>query len=320
MIKRAFVFPGQGSQSVGMGKEFYEAFPEARYVFEEVDEALNQKLSTLIFQGEPAELALTVNTQPALMAVSLAILRTLLQEGGRSLSDFCTFVAGHSLGEYAALTASQVFSLKDTAQLLRLRGESMQKAVPEGQGGMAALLGCDLAQAEALAQESAAQDPLKQSICVIANDNCPGQVVLSGHLQAIQKAQELGSSFGAKKVVPLAVSAPFHCSLMQPAAEAMERALKSIELNPPVLNVVSNVTAMPVQDFSAIPGLLVSQVTGRVRWRESIENMIALGVTEIVEIGAGKVLTGLAKRINSDIKATSLNTPQEMEDWLKSCV
>jgi [acyl-carrier-protein] S-malonyltransferase len=292
MNKAAFVFPGQGSQAVGMGKALAEAFPSARAVFAEVDEALSQKLSTLMWEGPSETLTLTANTQPALMAHSLAVLRVLETETGLDLKQSAAFVAGHSLGEYSALAAAGALSLADTARLLRIRGDAMQAAVPAGEGAMAALMGADLDAARALAAEAAQGD-----VCEAANDNGGGQVVISGAKAAVERAMALAPERGIKRAVLLPVSAPFHCALMQPAAEAMRAALAGTTVNSPAVPVMANVHAAPLSDPQDIRDSLVRQVTGTVRWRECVEAMAAAGVTRFYELGSGKVLTGLAKRI-----------------------
>lgn len=312
-MTRAFVFPGQGSQAVGMGRELAEAFEAARRTFEEVDDALNQHLSRLMFEGPEGDLTLTENTQPALMAVSVAVARVLMEQGGLTLPRVATFVAGHSLGEYSALCAAGAFTLPDVARLLKLRGQAMQKAVPPGRGGMAALLGADLEQAREIA-EAAAQG----EVCAAANDNAPGQVVISGDATAIDRAIAIAAERGLKRTVRLPVSAPFHCSLMKPAAEAMEAALAAATVKAPVVPVISNVTAQPVSDPEVIRRLLVEQVTGAVRWRESVLFLKSTGVDQLAEIGAGKVLTGLAKRIDKEITSVTVGTPAEVDAFLKS--
>lgn len=309
----AFVFPGQGSQAIGMGLEFYQNFAAAREVFEEVDEALQQKLSQLIFTGNLEELTLTENTQPALMATSMAIIRTLEQELGQPIYQKITLVAGHSLGEYTAHCAAQTFSLSDTARLLRLRGQSMQQAVPLGQGAMAAILGLEIDAVEQLAHEAA-----QGEVCVIANDNSPGQVVLSGHKGAIERAIPLATASGAKRALSLAVSAPFHSPLMQPAAQAMREAFSQTSYRDPAIPILANVTTLPVHGAEQAISLLVDQVTARVRWRESMAHMKDLNITHVIEVGAGKVLTGLMKRIVPDIQALAINTPQDMDSFLTS--
>ncbi|WP_376959056.1 ACP S-malonyltransferase [Azospirillum sp. A26] len=312
-MTRAFVFPGQGSQAVGMGRELAEAFEVARHTFEEVDDALNQRLSRLMVEGPEADLTLTENAQPALMAVSVAVMRVLASEGGVDLSKHATFVAGHSLGEYSALCAAGAFSLGDTARLLKLRGQAMQKAVPVGKGAMAALLGADLDQAQAIAA-----DAEQGEVCSIANDNSVGQVVISGSADAIDRAIALAAERGLKRSVRLPVSAPFHCSLMQPAADAMAEALANVTISAPVVPVVANVTASAVSDPNAIRRLLVEQVTGMVRWRECVLYMKEQGVERLVEVGSGKVLAGLTKRIDKDMAAVSVGTPADVESFLKT--
>ena len=304
----AFVFPGQGSQAVGMGQALAEAFPVARHTFEEVDDALSQKLSRLMFEGPDEELRLTANAQPALMAVSLAVVRVLESEGKLQLGDKAAYVAGHSLGEYSALAAAGSLAVADAARLLRRRGQAMQEAVPVGEGAMAAVLGLDLADAQAVAKEAA-----QGEVCQAANDNAPGQVVLSGHTAAIERACEIAKAKGAKRAILLPVSAPFHCSLMAPAAEVMAEALAEVELRMPAAPLIANVTASHLSDPAEIRRKLVEQVTGMVRWRESVAYMAAQGVEKVVELGAGKVLTGLSKRIDRALDATAAETPQEIE-------
>jgi [acyl-carrier-protein] S-malonyltransferase len=304
---RAFVFPGQGSQTVGMGRALADAYPAAKAVFDEVDEALGEKLSALIWDGPEETLRLTENAQPALMATSLATLRAL-EALGVELKAAAAYVAGHSLGEYSALCAAGTFSLADTARLLRLRGQAMQSAVPVGEGAMAALLGLDIEAAAAIAEEAA-----EGGICEAANDNAPGQVVVSGEKAAVERAVALASGRGAKKAVLLPVSAPFHCALMQPAAGAMAEALASIDMTDPCVPVVANVAAEGVSDAGTIRDLLVRQVTGAVRWREGVQWMAGQGVTTLVEIGAGKVLTGLTRRIDRSLSGTAVGTPEEVE-------
>jgi [acyl-carrier-protein] S-malonyltransferase len=304
-MARAFVFPGQGSQSVGMGRALAEAVPAAAAVFAEVDDALGEALSRTMWDGPAEALQLTENAQPALMACSMAALRALEAEGVALARD-AAFVAGHSLGEYSALCAAGAIGLADAARLLRLRGRSMQAAVPVGAGAMAALLGLDLEAAQAVAAEAA-----QGGVCEAANDNAPGQVVVSGDRAAVERALEIAKGKGAKRAVLLAVSAPFHCALMAPAAEAMRAALAETAISAPVVPLVSNVEATGVADPEAIRGLLVRQVTGMVRWRESVGWMAAQGVTQLVEIGAGKVLTGLAKRIEKDMAAVAVNEPAD---------
>ncbi|KAA0681423.1 ACP S-malonyltransferase [Roseomonas genomospecies 6] len=317
-MTRAFVFPGQGSQAVGMGRELAEAFEVARHTFEEVDDALNQRLSRLMFEGPEADLTLTENAQPALMAVSIAVLRVLKDQGGLDLSKHAAFVAGHSLGEYSALCAAGAFTVADTARLLKLRGQAMQKAVPVGQGAMAALLGAELEQAQAIAAD-AAQNPAGQNeVCTVANDNSSGQVVISGHAEAIDRAILIAAERGLKRTVRLPVSAPFHCPLMQPAADAMAEALAAVTIGAPEVPVVANVTAFAVSDPNEIRRLLVEQVTGMVRWRESVLYMKEQGVDTLVELGSGKVLSGLAKRIDKELAGTSVQGPADVESFLKT--
>ncbi len=308
----AFVFPGQGSQAVGMGQALAEAFPIARHTLQEVDDALDQHLSRLMFEGPDEDLRLTANAQPALMAVSLAALRVLEQEGGKPLAERAAFVAGHSLGEYSALAAAGALELADTAVLLRRRGEAMQEAVPVGQGAMAALLGLDLDAAEELAAAAA-----EGQICAAANDNAPGQVVLSGHSEAIERAIALAPERGAKRAIPLPVSAPFHCSLMAPAADVMADALAAVTIKMPSVPLVANVTAGRLSDPDDIRLKLVEQVTGMVRWRESVAFMAAEGVDTTVELGAGKVLAGLSKRIDRSLSAHSAGAPEDIEKLLQ---
>jgi [acyl-carrier-protein] S-malonyltransferase len=308
---RAFVFPGQGSQSVGMGKELAGAFPEAREVFEEVDEALSQKLSKLMFEGPEADLNLTENTQPALMAVSLAVVRVLQKAKPALLSaPTCAFVAGHSLGEYSALTAAGTFSLAECAKLLKIRGQAMQKAVPVGVGAMAAILGLELPEVTAIAKEAS-----NSEIVAAANDNSFGQVVVSGHKGAVEKAVALATAKGAKRAIMLPVSAPFHCALMKPAADAMQAALAKAAMQAPSVPLIANVLAGEVTDPARIRALLVEQVTGMVRWRESVLYMKTRGVTETVELGAGKVLSGLTKRIDAALTGRSVGTPKDIEEF-----
>lgn len=312
-MTRAFVFPGQGSQAVGMGKELAEAFPSARRVFQEVDDTLNQKLSKLMFEGPEDQLTLTANAQPALMAVSLAAFRVLVDEGGLDLAKSAAFVAGHSLGEYSALAAAGTFSLADAARLLRIRGQAMQTAVPVGQGAMAALLGLELDDARAVAEEAA-----QGEVCTAANDNAPGQIVVSGVAAAVERAVEIAKTKGAKRALRLPVSAPFHCALMAPAADAMAAALAETHMHAPVVPLIANVTAAEVTEIGEIRRLLVEQVTGMVRWRECVQKMKSEGVDTMVEVGAGKVLAGLAKRIDREIAAVNVGTPGDVEAFLKS--
>lgn len=303
----AFVFPGQGSQVVGMGQSLAEAFPVARAVFEEVDAALGEKLSAVMWEGPAETLTLTANAQPALMATSLAAFRVLESECGLDLAKGAAFVAGHSLGEYSALAAAGTFSIGDTARLLRIRGNAMQQAVPAGQGAMAALIGVDLDQARALAADAA-----EGEVCEAANDNGGGQVVLSGAKAAIDRAVALAPGRGIRRALLLPVSAPFHCALMQPAAEAMAEALAKVAMGAPRVPVMANVGAAPLSDPAAIRDSLVRQVTGTVRWREGVEAMSAAGVTHFVEVGAGKVLSGLIKRIAASATTATVGTAEDV--------
>lgn len=307
-MSRALIFPGQGSQFVGMGKELLESFAEAREVFERVDDALSQKLSKIILEGPESDLNLTANTQPALMAVSMAVVEVLKKQGGLKVEDICSYVAGHSLGEYSALTAAGALSIEETARLLRIRGDAMQKAVPVGVGAMAAILGLDFEDVKDIAAAAS-----NHEICEAANDNSNGQVVVSGHKGAVALAISLAQEKGAKRAVELPVSAPFHCALMQPAADAMKDALADAKLVAPCVPVVANVIASATQDPEEIRDLLVRQVTGTVRWRESVMWMKAQGVEEMVELGAGKVLSGLVRRIEKDVACESACTPPEIE-------
>ena len=313
-MTRAFVFPGQGSQAIGMGVELAKAFEPAREALEEVDEALKHKLSRLMAEGPEAELTLTENAQPALMAVSLAALRAIEREGNTSLAKIAALVAGHSLGEYSALCAAGSLKLADAARLLKRRGLAMQTAVPVGEGAMAALLGAELDFAQKIAKEAGAATGL---ICDVANDNAPGQVVVSGAAAAVDKAMELAKA-GGKRSIKLPVSAPFHCRLMKPAAEEMEKALGEVTVAAPVVRLVANVTAKPGDDPEAIRRQLVEQVTATVRWRECVLAMKAAGVTALVECGAGKVLTGLTRRIDKDLQALPVGAPADVEAFLKT--
>ena len=310
-MTKAFVFPGQGSQTVGMGQALAEAYPEAQAVFTAVDEALEQKLSDLMWNGPEDELTLTENAQPALMAVSIATMR-VLEARGLVLAEAASHVAGHSLGEYSALTAAGALRLEDTARLLRLRGQAMQRAVPVGVGAMAALLGLDFDAVAAIADEATNSD----EICAAANDNANGQVVISGHAAAVARACDLAKERGAKRAMELPVSAPFHCALMQPAADEMQAALAETEISAPVVPVIANVVAEAVSDADAIRDLLTQQITGSVRWRESMIWAADNGVTELVEIGSGKVLTGMAKRIDSRLSAQALNNADDIDGFL----
>ncbi|PZP55996.1 MAG: [acyl-carrier-protein] S-malonyltransferase [Micavibrio aeruginosavorus] len=313
---RAFVFPGQGSQFIGMGKDLAEAFPAARETFEEVDDALGQKLFQLMTQGEEADLNLTENTQPALMAVSMAIINVLTREGKIQLGQKINFVAGHSLGEYSALTAVGALDLPKTAKLLKLRGQAMQKAVPVGIGAMAAILGLDLPDVQLLVKDATAKAQNKE-VVESANDNSSGQIVISGHKGAVAIAIEMAPERGAKKAIALPVSAPFHSTLMAPAAQTMSQALADTNIRPPIVPVISNVTAKAVSEPHLIRQLLVDQITGMVRWRESVSYMKEQGVEEMIEIGAGKVLAGLIKRIEKDVACESVGTPEQVEALIK---
>ncbi len=314
-MRTAFVFPGQGSQAVGMGRALAEAFPAARELFEEIDETLRQRLTRLMFEGPESELTLTENAQPALMAVSLAVVRVIEREGNVRLVDRLAFVAGHSLGEYSALAAAGTFSASAAARLLKRRGQAMQAAVPAGEGAMAALLGADLPLATEIA---AAAAEATRAVCAVANDNAPGQVVISGGKDAVERAIAVAGERGVKRSLLLPVSAPFHCPLMQPAAEAMRAALAEATLANPAVPLVANVTASAVSDAATISKLLVDQVTSMVRWRESVTYMKEQGVERMVEIGAGKVLAGLARRIDREIAASSVGEPAEIEALLKA--
>lgn len=309
----ALVFPGQGSQAIGMGKDFIEQFGVARLVMEEADEVLKQRLTRLILEGPQDELTLTENTQPALLAISMAILRTLEQETGKPAHQLAKFVAGHSLGEYSAHCAAGTFSLADALRLVRLRGQAMQKAVPVGNGSMAAIIGLEIDQVETLLKDFRGSGHL----CVIANDNSPGQVVISGHTAAVEEANAKATEAGAKRALLLPVSAPFHSPLMQPAADVMKDALDETCTQDPKLEVIANITAMPIQGKEFINQMLVQQITGRVRWRESIEHLRQLEAEHVIEIGAGKVLTGLNKRIDNTLNAFSINNPSDMDEFFK---
>lgn len=302
---RAFVFPGQGAQAIGMGKALADAYPAAKAVFDEVDDALGESLSALIWEGEIEQLTLTRNAQPALMATSLAAMRALEAEG--VTIEAASFVAGHSLGEYSALAAAGALTVADTARLLRIRGTAMQEAVPVGVGAMAALLGLDFAGATAVAKEAA-----QGQVCQAANDNDPGQVVVSGHKEAVERAVEIAKAKGAKRALLLPVSAPFHCELMEPAARVMADALNAVDISEPKVPVVANVEARAVSDPATIRSLLVEQVTGSVRWRESVAWMAEQGVTEAWEIGAGKALSGMIKRISREMGTRAIGTPEDV--------
>lgn len=309
-MKRAVVFPGQGSQAVGMGRELAANFAVAKEVFNEVDESLSQKLSAVMFEGPEDTLTLTENAQPAIMASSIAILKVLEQEKGFIPASYAAYFAGHSLGEYTALAAAGAFTLADTARLLKLRGQAMQKAVPQGEGAMAAVLGLEFDQVKAVVEEASSA-----GVCAIANDNSPGQIVISGATAAINKASEIAKAKGAKRALLLPVSAPFHCPLMKPAAEAMADALQKVKINTPTLPIIANVTAVPVQDVETIRKLLVEQVTGMVRWRESVQMMAKDGVTSILELGVGKVLTGLVKRIDGNITGNCIASMEDIKSF-----
>jgi len=302
---RAFVFPGQGAQTIGMGKALADAYPSARAVFDEVDEALGEKLSTLIWDGDIADLTLTKNAQPALMATSLAAMRALESEGVEIA--MASYVAGHSLGEYSALAASGALTIADTARLLRIRGTAMQEAVPVGVGAMAALLGLDFETAQAVAEEAA-----QGEVCQAANDNDPSQVVVSGHKDAVERALVIAKEKGAKRALLLPVSAPFHCALMAPAADVMAEALDGVTIHAPAVPLIANVIASEVTDPAQIRGLLVDQVTGSVRWRESVLYMAKQGVTEVWEIGAGKALIGMIRRIDKDLTTGAVGAPDDI--------
>jgi [acyl-carrier-protein] S-malonyltransferase len=310
MMKTALTFPGQGSQQVGMGLKLAEAFPASRAVFEEVDEALGQKLSALMWEGPEDQLTLTENAQPALLAVSIAALRALESEAGFDVKRDASFVAGHSLGEYSALTAAGAFSLADAARLLRLRGQSMQQAVPVGEGAMAAVLGLDLEPVIEVCREAGADQ------VQVANDNAAGQVVISGVKAAVEKAAEIAKSRGAKRAIMLPVSAPFHCALMQPAADVMAGALAQTAISDPVVPLVANVTAAPIATAGEVRQRLVEQVTGTVRWRESVAFLVAAGMECILELGAGKVLTGIAKRMAPEAQTIAIGTPDDVQAYI----
>ncbi|MAS05400.1 MAG: [acyl-carrier-protein] S-malonyltransferase [Ahrensia sp.] len=310
----AFTFPGQGSQAVGMGKELADAFPEARDVFAEVDEALGEKLSTVMWEGPEEKLTLTANAQPALMAVSVAVMRVLEAKGFR-LADKASHVAGHSLGEYSAHCAAGTFSLADTARLLRIRGNAMQAAVPVGEGAMAAILGLEVDDVEFVCDAAAGETG---SVCQIANDNGGGQLVISGSKAAVERAAALATDKGARRALMLPVSAPFHSALMAPAADAMREALSKVTVNAPSVPVIANVTVAPVTEPGEIVDRLVEQVTGQVRWRETVEWFAGSGVTTLVEAGSGKVLTGLARRIDKALAGVAINNPADIEAFLQA--
>lgn len=317
---RAFIFPGQGSQAIGMGKALAEAFAPAREVFEEVDDALSQRLSKLMWEGPESDLTLTENAQPAIMAASLCVIRTLQKNAGLDLAKHARLVAGHSLGEYTALCAAGAFSLADAARLLKTRGRAMQEAVPVGIGAMSALLGAEIDMAEQAAKEAveAAPPAEKNPVCVVANDNAPGQVVISGTKAAVERAGEIAKSKGAKRAMALAVSAPFHCPLMQPAADRMREALAAITIHPLAAPLIANVTAAETSEPETIRRLLVEQVTGRVRWRESVLAFRGADVEATVEFGGAKVLTGMVKRIDRELQTVTLDTPADIEAFAKT--
>ena len=314
-MKRAFVFPGQGSQAVGMGRSLAEAFPVARDLFEEVDETLSQRLSRLMFEGPEGDLTLTENAQPALLAASLAVIRVLEAEGGLVFGRHVAYVAGHSLGEYSALAAVRAVTVADAVRLVKLRGRTMQRAVPLGEGAMAALLGLDVESARAVVIEAIRSEP--GEICAVANDNAPGQVVVSGHYQAIERAIAIARERGVRRSIMLPVSAPFHSPLMAPVAEVMEKALAETALRPPLVPLIANLSASPISDPTEIKRQLVGQVTAMVRWRESMDYLRAAGVEELAEIGSGRVLTGLSRRIDPDLAACSVSTAAEVEALMK---
>ena len=315
---RAFIFPGQGSQAVGMGKALAEAFMPAREAFREVDEALSQHLTRLMWEGPESDLVLTENAQPAIMAASMAAIRVLQREAGLDFARHARLVAGHSLGEYTALCAAGSFTLADTARLVKTRGRAMQDAVPVGVGAMIALVGADIALAEEAAKEAVAQAIEADPVCVVANDNAPGQVVISGLKATVERAGEIAKAKGVKRALPLSVSAPFHCPLMRPAADKMREALAAVTIRPPAVPVVANVTAAETNEPETIRRLLVEQVTGRVRWRESVLSFRAAGVDTTVEAGGNKVLTGMVKRIDKDLATVTLDTPADIEIFART--
>jgi [acyl-carrier-protein] S-malonyltransferase len=314
-MTRAFIFPGQGSQAVGMGKALADAFAPAREVFQEVDDALSQKLSKLMWEGPESDLVLTENAQPAIMAASMAVIRVLEREAGFDVAKHARLVAGHSLGEYTALCAAGAFSIADTARLLKARGQAMQAAVPVGEGGMSALLGAEIDQAEDLAKECAAAT---NGVCVVANDNAPGQVVISGSKAAIDKAPEIAKTKGIKRAMALNVSAPFHSPMMQPAADKMRDVLAAVTIRPPAVPIVANVTAAEVREPETIRRLLVEQITARVRWRESVLAFRGLGITTTVEAGGSKVLSGMVKRIDKELANVTLDSAADIEAFAKT--
>ena len=312
-MTRAFVFPGQGSQTVGMGKELADAFPAAKAVFNEVDDTLGQNLSSIMFKGPDEDLVLTENTQPALLACSIAVLRVLESEGGFKIADHGQFVAGHSLGEYSALCAAGTFSLSDAVKLVKIRGKAMQIAVPLGEGAMAALIGLEALDAEAVVEEAAQGD-----VCDFANDNASGQVVVSGATAAVERALVIAKEHGAKRALLLPVSAPFHCAMMQPAADVMAGALGDTQMNDPIIPLIANVTAQEVTTANEARELLIKQVCGRVRWREGALYMKSQGVSELVEIGHGKVLSSMAKRIDKELSGRAIGSAKTIEEFLKT--
>jgi len=310
----SFIFPGQGSQKVGMGKELFDTFPLAREVFEEVDDTLNINLSKIIFQGTQDDLTLTVNAQPALMAVSVAVVRVLENFSGKSLHELGDFVAGHSLGEYSALVSASAITLSDAAKLLRLRGLAMQNAVPVNKGGMAAIIGSELLTVKKLIRESIKDDEVLE----IANDNAPGQVVISGHDEAVERAIENSKNIGIKRALKLTVSAPFHCSLMQPASEEMRNHLNNLKINTPKIVLCNNFDAAFITDPEKIKDSLINQITGRVRWKESVENMNKLGkVEKFIELGSGSVLSGLVRRIDKNLDGIALESISDIENFAR---
>lgn len=315
---RAFIFPGQGSQAVGMGKALAEAFALARDVFQEVDEALSQQLSRLMWDGPESDLILTENAQPAIMAASMAVIRVLQREAGLDLARHARLVAGHSLGEYTALCAAASFTLSDAARLLKTRGRAMQEAVPVGSGAMSVLLGAEIALAEEAAKEAVAAATEEDPVCVVANDNAPGQVVISGRKATVDRAGEIAKAKGAKRAIPLSVSAPFHCPLMKPAADKMAEALAAVAIRPPTVPLIANVTAAETTEPETIRRLLVEQVTARVRWRESVLAFRDAGVDLTVEAGGNKVLTGMVKRIDKELANVTLDTPADIEVFART--
>jgi len=319
-MTRAFIFPGQGSQAVGMGKALADAFAPARDVFLEVDDALSQNLSRLMWEGPDADLVLTENAQPAIMAASIAILRVLAKDAGLDPAKHARLVAGHSLGEYSALCAAGAFTLADTARLLKTRGRAMQSAVPVGEGAMFALIGAEVALAEEVSRQAVADAPPteRNPVCVVANDNAPGQVVISGLKATVERAGEIAKMKGVKRALALAVSAPFHCPLMKPAADAMAEALAAVTILPPAVPVVANVTASQTNEPETIRRLLVEQVTGRVCWRESVAGLRSLGIDTTVEFGGNRVLTGMVKRIDKELSTVTLDSPADVEAFART--